>query len=152
MKLSFLDFQGNFGDRVAVIDTLLIHSCYHPGLQSAKVKDCFDIIAECGCSVHYIIDEDGQVYCTLPDEYKAYHAGRGMLPFMLDARDRINEFSIGIEVLGFYDDPNYEFTHAALLSLRSLIKRLREKFPIQYVLGHHQTSPSRKRDPGRIIW
>lgn len=153
MNLSFLDYPNNFGLRRGdVVDTVIIHSCYHPILMSLKASDCFAIIAQSECSVHYLIDEEGVQYETLPHEYKAYHAGRGMLPFMLDARDNINEFSIGIEVLGFYDDPDYEFTEAAVAALVNLLNRLKGEYPIKYVLGHHQTAPSRKRDPGRIIW
>jgi hypothetical protein len=49
-------------------------------------KSCYDVLEKRGLSVHFIIDNDGQIYQSVNTNESAYHAGE------------VNKFSIGVEV------------------------------------------------------
>ena len=57
------------------------------------------IFLDGGVSTHYVVDRQGTVYRLIPEERIAWHAGKGK---WLEERftDRLNAYSIGIELLG----------------------------------------------------
>jgi AmpD protein len=92
-------------------------------------------------SAHFLIGRDGGIVQFVPCRLRAWHAGascwRGF--------ERCNDFSIGIELEGSddapFDAPQYE-------ALAGLIRNLRERYPIEEVVGHADVAPGRKTDPG----
>ncbi len=102
----------------------------------------------CGLKVsaHFLVRRDGEVVRFVPVERRAWHAGASSWR----GRSRCNDFSVGIELEGAEDDA---FAPAQYLSLVSLIKQLRTRFPIRDIAAHSDVAPGRKTDPGaRFDW
>ena len=51
-------------------------------------------------SIHYILDRDGTVYCYVPEDRSAWHAGKGEWLGDEKYTNKMNLYSIGIEVVG----------------------------------------------------
>jgi len=97
-------------------------------------------------SAHYVIDRDGTVYRCVPDELRAWHAGASEL----EGRTDVNDFSLGIELVGFATET---FTDAQIDVLVELCVELCLKYPaitVARIVGHSDiaTPPGRKTDPG----
>ena len=99
-----------------------------------------------GVSPHYIINRVGTIYRLVADKDIAYHAGKSRLP---DGKKDVNAVSIGIEIINTREDSP---TEAQYISLANLVKCLKSKFPIKYVLGHSDIAPGRKTDPWNFDW
>ena len=77
-------------------------------------------------SAQFIVDKDGTIYRTMPENYLARHA------------IGYNWCAIGIENVGGVGNVE-DLTEAQLQSNIELIRYLREKYPnIEYVFGHYQ--------------
>lgn len=74
-------------------------------------------------SSQYIIDRDGSIYQLLPDTIMARHV------------IGLNHCAIGIENIG---GPKQPLTKAQLKANAKLIKKLKKKYPIDYVIGHYE--------------
>lgn len=74
-------------------------------------------------SSQYIIDRDGSIYQLLPDTIMARHV------------IGLNHCAIGIENIG---GPKQPLTKAQLKANTKLIKQLKKKYPIDYVIGHYE--------------
>ena len=89
-------------------------------------------------SSQFLIDRDGTIFRLLPDTTFARHV------------IGLNYLAIGIENVGGPDAP---LTKAQLLANEQLIRYLKRKYPIEYVIGHHeyqnfQTTPLwKEKDP-----
>jgi N-acetylmuramoyl-L-alanine amidase len=122
-------------------------------------------------SVHYIIDRDGNIDCYVPEELVAYHAGRGEWNNDEKYTNKLNDYSIGIEIMAIgsqndmaqymsaseYNKLNPEFigyTDAQYDSLKLLVKDIcdRNNIPMdrQHIIGHEEYSPA-KTDPGELF-
>lgn len=122
-------------------------------------------------SSHYIIDRDGKIYCFIPENRSAWHAGVGTYANDEKYTNKMNKYSIGIEMLaiGSYDDMktylSYEeyqtikkedigYTDAQYESLKALLSDICERNNISYdrehIIGHEEYS-SRKSDPGELF-
>lgn len=75
-------------------------------------------------SAHYLIDRDGTVYRLMPDTLMARHV------------IGLNHCAIGIENVG--DGQDHPLTDAQFSANVRLIEQLAKKFPIAYVIGHHE--------------
>jgi N-acetyl-anhydromuramyl-L-alanine amidase AmpD len=118
---------------------------YAPASDSPYLlKSCKELLDRERVSAHYFIDRDGAIAESLPAYLAAWHAGISKLPFKDDSRQKINEFSIGIELIG---DKSSGFTDNQYLSLAKLVNHLTDKWPIKYILGHKIIAPERKDDP-----
>lgn len=53
-----------------------------------------------GVSAHFLIDWEGEVYQWVLEDRVAYHAGKGSLEQFQQYEDRLNYYSIGIEMMG----------------------------------------------------
>ena len=103
--------------------------------------------AQSEVATHYFIKRSGEIIRIVPDLYKAWHAGIshwGKYSFL-------NKHSIGIEV----SNPGHEFGYInfSKKQIKSLIKLTRvlvKKYRIKknYILGHSDIAPNRKKDPG----
>ncbi len=122
-------------------------------------------------SVHYIIDRDGTVYCYVPEDRTAWHAGKGEWLGDEKYTNKMNLYSIGIELVGigsaedmsFYmsekeykalDQALLGFTDAQYISLKALVEDVcqRNDIPLdrQHVIGHEEYNPA-KNDPGELF-
>jgi len=92
-------------------------------------------------SAHYFIRRDGETICFVDPDRRAWHAGVSCW----NGRERCNDFSIGIELEGCDTQP---FEPVQYVRLVGLIAELRERYPIEAVVGHSDIAPGRKTDPG----
>ncbi len=134
-------------DHPRKIEAIIIHSSYN-----ALTADSFSVAGVLkeykgiDVSPHYIIDRDGTIYRLVRDRDVAYHAGKSRLP---DGAKDVNPVSIGIELVNtIHDSP----TDAQYLSLAKLIRCLKSKYSIRYLLGHSDIAPGRKTDPWNFDW
>jgi N-acetylmuramoyl-L-alanine amidase len=99
-------------------------------------------------SAHFLVDRDGVIFRLLPETTFARHT------------IGLNYMAIGIENIGGPDAP---LTRAQLIANAELIRYLQKKYPIIYLIGHHEyyafqgtplwkeTDPdyiTQKQDPG----
>ena len=131
------------------IDTIVIHSMFAEGQKNQFDCDsCHLTLIQHQVSAHYYIGQDGQVFASVPEKLRAWHAGKSKMPFPDDQREVINDFSIGIELLG---DSAIGFSEAQYLSLILLIQNISRLHPISAIVGHDQIAPGRKTDPGDLF-
>jgi N-acetylmuramoyl-L-alanine amidase len=129
------------------IDMLVLHYTGMVSAEAALSRLC-DPAAK--VSAHYTIGEDGTVYAHVPEERRAWHAGRSFWAGMRN----INACSIGIELV----NPGHEFGYRAfppaqIASLKALSRDIltRHAIPAARVLGHSDVAPARKEDPGEFF-
>lgn len=139
----------NHGPRPAGgrIDILLLHYTGMPSA-GAALDRMRDPAAE--VSAHYMIDEDGTVYRLVPEDRRAWHAGRSSWGGETD----INSASIGIEIV----NPGHEFGYRPfpelqMAAVETLCRDIvgRHPIPRHRVLGHSDVAPQRKEDPGELF-
>ncbi len=92
-------------------------------------------------SSHFLIRRDGELIQFVSCLKRAWHAGVSKW----QSRERCNDFSVGIELEGSDFDA---FEAKQYLTLMSLIASLRNRYPIQDIVGHSEIAPGRKTDPG----
>lgn len=122
-------------------------------------------------SIHYIVDRDGTVYCYIPEDRTAWHAGKGEWLDDEKYTNKMNLYSIGIEVVGIgsakdmssymtgqqyarLDKEWIGFTDAQYEALYDLVADICRRHGIshdrEHVIGHQEYSP-RKKDPGELF-
>ncbi|AWW33212.1 N-acetylmuramoyl-L-alanine amidase [Echinicola strongylocentroti] len=74
-------------------------------------------------SAHYLIDRDGTIFRQLPDTVMARHV------------IGLNHCAIGVENVGSAEEP---LTKAQLKANAALVRHLKRKYPIDYVIGHYE--------------
>lgn len=131
----------------APIDMLVLHYTGMRDAKSALDRLC-DPSAE--VSAHYLIDEDGTTLALVPEELRAWHAGKAHWR----GRTDINARSIGIELV----NPGHEFGYrpfppAQMAALADLCLGIlsRHAIPPGNVVGHADIAPARKQDPGELF-
>ena len=72
---------------------------------------------------HFCVTEDGGVYAIVDRDRVAFHAGRSMW----NGKEDVDNFSIGIECVGYHDKP---MPMAQLLAIRDLVKDLKAMYRI----------------------
>lgn len=122
-------------------------------------------------SIHYIIDREGTVYCYIPEDRTAWHAGKGEWLGDEKYTNKMNLYSIGIELVGIgsaddmsmymtkaeykkLDKSLLGFTDAQYEALKALVTDVcqRNDIPMDrdHVIGHEDFSPQRN-DPGELF-
>lgn len=99
-------------------------------------------------SAHYLIAPNGSVTALVPEDRRAWHAGRGSWGSLMD----INSHSIGIELSNTGFAP---FAAPLMDALCDLLPGIlsRWSIPPHRVIGHSDMAPGRKIDPGpRFDW
>jgi N-acetylmuramoyl-L-alanine amidase len=137
----------NHGPRRASVDMLLIHYTGMDSAAAALDRLC-DPASE--VSAHYMIDEDGTVWRLVPEDRRAWHAGRSFWAGETD----INSRSIGIELANPGHEHGYRpFPDAQMTTLERLCLGILSRHPIRshLVLGHADVAPGRKQDPGELF-
>jgi len=131
------------------VDTIVIHSMYSEHSSDPyKVQECHQALINHNVSAHFYIEQPpgtDSIWASVPTEQRAWHAGKSKMPFSDDNREAVNDFSIGIELIGSSDT---EFSPGQYENLTFLIRFLLNKHPIQVVVGHDQIASGRKTDPG----
>ena len=98
-------------------------------------------IASLRVSSHFVVRRDGRLLQFVPCAKRAWHAGVSSW----DGRERVNDFSVGIELEGTDALP---YAGAQYTMLARLLKALKRRYPIGDVVGHSDIAPGRKTDPG----
>ena len=139
----------NFDARRAPPDAIVLH---YTGMQTgeAALQRLRDPAAK--VSAHYMVEEDGRVFRLLPEERRAWHAGRGSWQGETD----LNAASIGIEIV----NPGHEFGYrdfpaAQIEAVLALLDEIRGRWtiPDARIIAHSDLAPDRKQDPGeRFPW
>jgi N-acetylmuramoyl-L-alanine amidase len=129
------------------IDILLLH---YTGMENAK--DALTRLCDPAAKVsaHYTVDEDGILYSHVPENARAWHAGKS---YWAGGRD-INGRSIGIEIVNPGHEFGYRpFAQAQIGAVVHLSKDILSRHPIPAcrVLGHSDVAPARKLDPGELF-
>jgi len=98
-------------------------------------------------SAHYVLSEVGQLYCLVPENLRAWHAGQGRW----GDTDDINSHSIGIELANAGPQLDFPpFPEPQMHALEVLLKETlgRWHIPARNVIAHSDMAPTRKFDPG----
>jgi len=101
----------------------------------------FATIAELRVSAHFLVRRDGELIQFVGCFDRAWHAGTSTWK----ARERCNDFSIGIELEG---TDAIAYAPSQYTMLARLIRSLRRALPIEDIAGHSDIAPGRKTDPG----
>jgi N-acetylmuramoyl-L-alanine amidase len=137
----------NFDARTMPVSMIVLH---YTGMESgaAALERLRDRAAK--VSAHYLVEEDGTILRLVPEEQRAWHAGKSHWRGMTD----INSASIGIEIV----NPGHEFGYRAfpdaqIEALIPLVAEIKERHGITRgnVVGHSDVAPDRKQDPGELF-
>lgn len=145
MTLTLIDAPSpNFNARTQPVSILVLH---YTGMESGPAA--LDRLRDPGAQVsaHYLVEEDGRVFALVPEDQRAWHAGRGSWRGRAD----VNSASIGIEIVnGGHDFGLPEFPDAQIEAVIALSRAILSRHAIApgNVIGHSDMAPSRKSDPG----
>lgn len=137
----------NWNERQLPVTMVVLHYTGMESADEALTRLC-DASAE--VSAHYMIDEDGTVIALVPEDKRAWHAGRSSWRGITD----VNSASIGIELV----NPGHEFGYrpfpeAQIDALLPLLAGILDRHDIARanVVGHSDVAPARKQDPGELF-
>lgn len=149
-----------FGERTSQIDTIIIHAMSAINVYPKNpfsVEKCIKILVDCEVSSHYLIGRNGKIYYLVDEEKKAWHAGVSRMP-PPDRREGVNDFSIGIELVG---NENLPFEDKQYSSLNFLLDDIKKRREIKNILGHQHVATQKlveeglrkdaKWDPGKLF-
>lgn len=168
-------YPNNYGKRPDGIDISLVVLHYTASGSLETTVRWFQN-PEARVSAHYVIGRDGTVVRMVPEEKKAYHAGKSEWNGQKD----VNRFSIGVELVNWgklqkrdnsfftwlndYTNPYHglepvflenawwePYPDTQLASLGKLMENIESRHLINAVVGHRDVSPGRKLDPGPIL-
>ena len=129
------------------------------------------IFLETEVSANYIVDRDGTVYCLIPEDRCAWHAGVGTWRGEERLTNKMNRYSFGIEMVAvgsqkdmaqYLTPAEYAripadcigFTEAQYQAVRALVEDLCRRYSLyrdsEHIIGHQEYSPS-KNDPGELF-
>ena len=158
------------------VDTILIHFSSDVVARPESPYDperVAQIYERYGVSAHYLIDREGRIIRLVDESRTAFHAGKGAVPGKPERTNNLNEYSIGIEILGmgtyeemkiFMSKEKYDqldpkligYTESQYQSVKALIDELIKRHPAikkdrQHIIGHDEYAPGRKTDPGKLF-
>lgn len=124
-------------------DYIVLH---HTGTGEGSLSGVLGRLQHGTVSAHYVIDTDGSIYAFNSDDDILRHAGVSSR----DGKTNLNQYSIGIEVIG----PLPGFTDAQRRSLRKLVLDLMQKYniPSTHIVRHKDIAPGRKVDMDDSLW
>ena len=139
----------NFNERKHPLDMLVLH---YTGMIDGQTALARMRAPESEVSAHYMVEEDGAVHLLVPEDARAWHAGRSQWR----GDEDLNSRSIGIEIVNGGHDyglpPFAEPQIDAVIELCSGIVK-RWAIPQTRIVGHSDIAPDRKEDPGeRFPW
>ncbi|MHB1528555.1 MAG: 1,6-anhydro-N-acetylmuramyl-L-alanine amidase AmpD [Acidiferrobacteraceae bacterium] len=150
----------NWDERPAgmTIDTLVVHAISLPPGQfgggdiEALFRNRLDpaahpyyrSLAGLRVSAHLLVRRDGAAIQFVPFAKRAWHAGQSRY----DGRERVNDFSIGVELEGVGDRPYEDAQYEQLCVLSALLIGAYPAMTPDRIVGHSDIAPGRKTDPG----
>jgi N-acetylmuramoyl-L-alanine amidase len=147
-RLAIIDCPSpNFDERASPVSMIVLH---YTGMEDAR--SAIDRLRdpEAGVSCHYLVDEDGTILRMVPEEKRAWHAGRSYWRGNSD----VNGASIGIELVNPGHDHGYQpFPEEQIDALLPLVADIKDRHCITRgnVVGHSDVAPQRKQDPGELF-
>lgn len=137
----------NWDERALPVSMVVLH---YTGMQSAD--DALERMCDpkAKVSAHYMIDTDGTVTSLVPEDKRAWHAGKSYWRGVTD----INSASVGIELVNPGHEWGYEpFSDDQMNSLLPLLADIIDRYdiPRANVVGHSDIAPARKEDPGELF-
>ena len=137
----------NWNERRLPVSMVVLHYTGMPTADEAleRLTD-----AKSEVSAHYLIDEAGTVTRLVPEDKRAWHAGRAYWRGITD----VNSASVGIELANPGHEWGYRpFPPAQMEALIPLLADIvkRHKIPYANVVGHSDVAPARKDDPGELF-
>lgn len=136
----------NHGERLRPISALVLHYTGMPTAESALELLCSPL-AE--VSTHYVVEEDGRIRQLVPEDRRAWHAGRSVWAGETD----LNSASIGIEIVhpGHCDPRPFaaQQIDATIALCRDICAR--RGIAPEGVLAHSDIAFDRKMDPGEFF-
>jgi N-acetylmuramoyl-L-alanine amidase len=137
----------NWDERTLPVSMVVLHYTGMPSAEDALERMCD---AKAKVSAHYMIDEDGTVTRMVPEDKRAWHAGKSYWRGITD----VNSASVGIELVNPGHEWGYRpFTDAQMEALIPLLAEIvrRHHIDIANVVGHSDIAPARKDDPGELF-
>ena len=108
----------------------------------ARLDPAFADLAALRVSSHFLVRRNGELVQFVPVRARAWHAGASRWR----ARERCNDFSVGVELEGVDDAP---FERVQYDRLARLLRTLMVQLPLRELAAHSDVAPGRKTDPGR---
>lgn len=107
------------------------------------------ILVDAPASCHYLIRRTGLILEFVPENMRAWHAGKSEFRGLKG----LNDYAIGIELEGTVDMPFEEVQYPALAWLLNDIMQRRPQITTDWIKGHedvsdHTVRPDAKVDPG----
>lgn len=137
----------NWDERSLPISMIVLH---YTGMSDAAAAITRLCDAESKVSCHYLIAEDGEIVAMVPEEKRAWHAGKSYWRGIED----INSASIGIELVNPGHELGYRpFPEAQMGALLPLMMEIVGRHGITRgnIVGHSDIAPARKIDPGELF-
>ena len=137
----------NHDARSRPISMIVLHYTDMLSAEEAIAKLCDP---EAGVSAHYLVTKAGEVVRLVPEERRAWHAGRSYWRGLTN----VNDDSIGIEIDNPGHSNGYEpFPDAQIDAVIRLVADIKQRHRIGRgnVVGHSDVAPARKRDPGELF-
>ena len=142
-----LNYSPNFDVNKRKIKEIKFIIFHYTGMRNEKeaISQLTNIKSK--VSSHYLIKTNGDILTLVPDSYVAWHAGLSSWK----KYKSINKYSIGIEISNSGHKYSYKkFKKKQIKSVLKLSSLLIKKYKIKsnFILGHSDISPDRKKDPG----
>lgn len=133
-------FSKHYDERQDKVRALVLHCSAHSPQKMIEVLD------EKELSAHYIIGEDGEIWQTVSEKKRAWHAGVSKWRNMKN----LNHCSVGIE-LSSPTMGQKSYSPAQLKAAQKLCRSIIRHYqiPLTNVVGHSDIAPTRKADPGK---
>lgn len=93
-------------------------------------------------SYHALVHRDGWVSRIVPDDRRAWHAGKSKWQDIAD----VNGASLGLAFANRHDGKE-PLTSAQLDIAQAVVQYWRQRYDIDAVVGHRDVAPQRKTDP-----
>ena len=137
----------NWDERSLPISMIVLH---YTGMQDAAGALARLCDPEAKVSCHYLVDEDAKVHRLVPEDRRAWHAGRSHWREI----DDVNSASVGIEIVNPGHEWGYRpFPAEQVAAVIELVGDIKDRHGITRgnVVGHSDVAPGRKRDPGELF-
>ena len=142
-----LNYSPNFNVKKRKLKQIKFIIFHYTGMKKENQAVNKLINSKSKVSSHYLIKNNGEILTLVPDLYVAWHAGVSSWK----KYKSINKHSIGIEISNSGHKYSYnEFSKKQIKSVLKLSTYLIKKYKIKsnFILGHSDIAPDRKKDPG----